>query len=204
MVCIKKIGWALFALSLFAVASHGETTFGKTVFPLRFYSIADPADSVAQLETWNLLVKYKLFATGLSDGTGLVFSGQNIFITDTVGYSGSAKGNFQMGGNSNHALGGPVLFGGKFQNNTGGDTLMTGPVRFEGSFAPSLEGRESNTFRGNYCLDGGSNENVQAGLSNGGGKILSAAECANGDIVPLVEATLDVPEIDRDFLNTVS
>ena len=204
MVCIKKIGWALLALSLFAVASHGETTFGKTVFPLRFYSIADPADSVAQLETWNLLVKYKLFATGLSDGTGLVFLGQNIFITDTVGYSGSAKGNFQMGGNSNHALGGPVLFGGKFQNNTGGDTLMTGPVRFEGSFAPSFDGRESNTFRGNYCLDGGWNENVQAGLSNGGGKILSAAECANGDIVPLVEATLDVPEIDRDFLNTVS
>ncbi len=203
MVCNKKIGWVLLALSLFAGASHGETTFGKTVFPLRFYSIANPADSVAQLETWNLLVKYKLFATGLSDGTGLVFKGQNIFITDTVGYSGSATGNFQMGGNSNHVLGGPVLFGGNFQNNTGGDTLMTGPVRFKGLFAPSFDGRGSNTFRGNYCLDGGANGNAQAGLSNGGGKVLSDAECANGDIVPLVEATLDVPEIDRDFLKTV-
>ncbi len=203
MVSIKKFGWAFFALSLFAVSGWSETTFGKTVFPLRFYSVANPADSVEQLETWNLLVKYKLFATGLSDGTGLVFSGQNIFITDTVGYSGSATGNFRMGGNSNHALGGPVLFGGSFQNNTGGDTLMTGPVRFKGSFAPSFDGNGSNVFRGNYCFDGGSNENTSAGLANGNGKVLSDAECASGDIVPLVETTLDVPEIDRDFLKTV-
>lgn len=203
MASIKKFGWAFFALSLFAVSGWSKTTFGKTVFPLRFYSIANPADSAEQLETWNLLVKYKLFATGLSDGTGLVFLGQNVFITDTVGYSGSATGNFRMGGNSNHALGGPVLFGGSFQNNTGGDTLMTGPVRFKGLFAPSFDGRGSNSFRGNYCLDGGSNENAQAGLSNGNGKVLSDAECASGDIVPLVETTLDVPEIDRDFLKTV-
>lgn len=203
MASIKKFGWAFFALSLFAVFGWSETTFGKTVFPLRFYSIANPADSAEQLETWNLLVKYKLFATGLSDGTGLVFKGQNIFITDTVGYSGSATGNFRMGGNSNHALGGPVLFGGSFQNETGRDTLMTGPVRFKGSFAPSSNGKGSNRFRGNYCLDGGFNENAQAGLANGNGKVLTAAECANGDIVPLVETTLDVPEIDRDFLKTV-
>ena len=203
MASIKKFGWAFFALSLFAVSGWSETTFGKTVFPLRFYSIANPADSAEQLETWNLLVKYKLFATGLSDGTGLVFKGQNIFITDTVGYSGSATGNFRMGGNSNHALGGPVLFGGSFQNETGRDTLMTGPVRFKGSFAPSSNGKGSNRFRGNYCLDGGFNENAQAGLANGNGKVLTAAECANGDIVPLVETTLDVPEIDRDFLKTV-
>ena len=203
MASIKKFGWAFFALSLFAVSGWSETTFGKTVFPLRFYSVSNPADSAEQLETWNLLVKYKLFATGLSDGTGLVFKGQNIFITDTVGYSGSATGNFIMGGNSNHALGGPVLFGGSFQNNTGGDTLMTGPVRFKGSFAPSFDGKGSNSFRGNYCLDGGSNENAREGFANGNGKVLSDAECANGDIVPLVETALDVPEIDRDFLKTV-
>lgn len=208
MVKIKKLGWAFFALSLFAVSGWSETTFGKTVFPLRFYSVANPADSAEQLETWNLLVKYKLFATGLPNSTGdtitgLVFKGQNIFITDTVGYSGSATGNFSMGGNSNHALGGPVLFGGSFQNNTGGDTLMTGPVRFKGSFAPSFEGKNSTVFRGDYCLDGGFNENAEAGLAKGNGKVLSDAECANGDIVPLVETTLDVPEIDRDFLTTV-
>ena len=203
MVGLKKFGWAFVASSLFAVCGWGETTFGKTIFPLRFYSAANPADSAEQLETWNLLVKYKLFATGLSDGTGLVFSGQNIFVTDTVGYSGSAKGNFKMGGNTRHSLGGPVLFGGKFQNGDGSDTLMTGPVRFLGAFDVSSNGKENNVFRGNYCLDGGMNVNAEGGISRGGGTVLGASECVTGDIVPLVETSLDVPEIDRDFLKTV-
>ena len=203
MVLVKKIGWIFFALGLFAVAGRCETTYGKTVFPLRFYSVSTPADTALQLETWNLLVKYKLFATGLSDGTGITFKGQNVFITDTVGYSGSATGNFRMGGNSNHALGGPVLFGGSFQNETGADTLMTGPVRFLGAFSPNANGQGSNYFRGNYCFDGGKGSYAEGGLNNGGGVTLSDAECATGDIVPLVETTLDVPQIDTDFATTI-
>lgn len=199
----KKLGRIFGILGLVAAAAWGETTFGKTIYPFRFYSVEDPADTASQLETWNLLVKYKLFARGASDGSGIVFAGQNIFITDTVGYTGSATGNFQMGGNMNHSLGGPVLFGGNFSNGDGNDTLITGPVRFLGNFAPSQNSQNSNVFRGDYCLDGGKNAYTDAGIVKGKGTVLSEAECKTEDKVPFVDTLLDVPEIDSAYLKTV-
>ena len=195
---VKKT-WKIWVLGLVLLVcgANAETTFGKTIFPLRFYSVKNPGDSALQLDAWNLLVKYKLFARGVN-GDGIIFKGQNVFITDSVGYSGSATGNFKMGGNTRHFLGGPALFGGFFSNGDGSDTL-TGPVRFLKSFDVSPNGREQNAFYGNLCLDGGYNSNTEAGLK---GKILSAAECQSTDLVPAVDTTLDVPTLDSNVQKT--
>ncbi|MGM9983413.1 MAG: cadherin repeat domain-containing protein [Fibrobacter intestinalis] len=193
----KKWKFLVLGLALLVCGASAETTFGKTIFPLRFYSVKNPGDSALQLDAWNLLVKYKLFARGVN-GDGIIFKGQNVFITDSVGYSGSATGNFKMGGNTRHFLGGPALFGGFFSNGDGSDTL-TGPVRFLKSFDVSPNGREQNAFYGNLCLDGGYNSNTEAGLK---GKILSAAECQSTDLVPAVDTTLDVPTLDSNVQKT--
>lgn len=118
------------ALVVGAVCSSfaGEPTYSVDVYPFTF----GLSDTTQELEHWNRLMKYKLFATGLNDGTGIEFIGQSIFITDSVGYVGSAKGNFKMGGNTNHAIGGPILFGGSFLNGDGQDSILTGPTRFKG------------------------------------------------------------------------
>ncbi len=196
---IWHLGWILLGLTVFAANSWGETTYEKTIWPLKFSDI-DISEKDAQVEKWNLLLKYKLFATGLSDGTGITFKGQNIFITDEVGYSGSATGNFKMGGNTRHKLGGPVLFGGKFVNGDGVDTISTGPTRFLGYFSPSSNGRESNFFGGYFCLDGSYNsENTSPGMTAGVGIILSADKCATEEYVPFVDKTLDVPVLSSDY-----
>ena len=182
------------ALVVGAVCSSfaGEPTYSVDVYPFSFGAM----DTTTQLEHWNRLMKYKLFATGLNDGTGIEFVGQSIFITDSVGYVGSAKGNFKMGGNTNHAIGGPILFGGSFLNGDGQDSILTGPTRFKGRFNPSSNGSGSNYFAGNYCFDGGYNENTNAGITKGNGSILDAAACASTDLVYAVDEDLDVPTPD--------
>ncbi len=211
-----------FALQAAVVAVFGCTSvvmgssYNATVYPLMFNGIS-VKDSVAQIEDWTLLIKYKLFATGLSDGTGVDFKGQSIFISDTVGYTGSATGNLRFV-NDKHVLGGPVLFGGSFLNNTGLDTLMTGPVRFLKYFqVKSQQDPEhpyTNTFAGKYCLMGGygdssliqskyENHAVYA-IKNGNGTLLSESDCATDKEVPLVETTLDVPLLDPAVADTVT
>ena len=187
-------GWLLVTL-LFAQSAWGESSFRKTIWPLKFENI-DLSETENQEETWNLLLKYKLFARGLSDGTGIVFAGQEIFITDEVGYSGSATGNFKMGGNSKHRLGGPLLFGGEFINETGEDTISTGPTRFLGAFSPKANGKEKNAFKGKFCFDGGFDAtNTAAGMK---GEILDETACESDEVVPFVDITLDVPILSED------
>ncbi len=187
-------GWLLVTL-FFAQSAWGESSFRKTIWPLKFANI-DLSETKNQEETWNLLLKYKLFARGLSDGTGISFEGQEIFITDEVGYSGSATGNFKMGGDLKHRLGGPLLFGGRFINATGWDTISTGPTRFLGEFSPSNNGKENNVFKGKFCFDGGYDvTNTTAGMK---GEILDAAACESDEFVPFVDVTLDVPILSED------
>lgn len=214
-----KLRFALQAMvvAVFACASAVMgSSYNATVYPLMFNGIA-VEDSVAQIEDWTLLIKYKLFATGLSDGTGVDFKGQSIFISDTVGYTGSATGNLIFR-NDKHVLGGPMLFGGTFLNNTGLDTLMTGPVRFLKYFqVKSQQDPEhlyTNTFSGKYCLMGGYGDSslIQSkyenhaiyAIKNGNGTLLSEAECATDKDVPFVETTLDVPMLDPAVADTVT
>lgn len=171
-----------------------DATYGVDVYPFYFTNI-DKSDTNSQLETWGKLMKYKLFATGDESGRGITFAGQNIKITDEVGYVGSATGNLTMS-NTQHVIGGPLMFGGSFENGDGSDTIITGPTRFLKGFNPTFNSKTKNYFVGNFCFDGGYNENTQYGVDLAKGKILSSSECATFDKVYAVETTLDVPKID--------
>ena len=181
----------------------GEPTYEIDVYPLTFShgdTIYTPAE---QLDMWNHLMKYKLFATGIENSTGITFNGQSIYITDSIGYVGSAKGNFTMV-NTNHSIGGPVLFGGTFVNGDGTDSILTGPTRFEKNFSPTFNSKDKNYFAGNYCFDGGYNAaNTTPGITRGGGTILDATACQSTDVVYAIDSTLFIPTLSVDWPTTL-
>lgn len=182
--------WVLLTAAIATMAA--DASYSVDVYPFTFGS----QDTTAQLKLWNRLMKYKLFATGISDGSGITFIGQNIHITDIHGYVGSATGNFRMGGNSNHSIGGPVLFGGSFINDTGTDSILTGPTRFLKYFEPTFNSKGSNYFAGLYCFDAGYNSEYTApGMANGMGTILPNAACSDTSAVYAVDTDLDVPSL---------
>ena len=169
-----------------------EPTYDNDVYPLQFNAKADGQTDSAwkyqQLEKWNRLMKYKLFAAG-TRGIELM---QNVSITDSIGYVGSALGGLKMQ-NDHHNLGGPILFGGGFTAGTGGDAFLTGPTRFKGSFQP---GANTNIFNGSYCLDGGGNSSA---VTNVGGVVLSSTECQSTDVVYAVDEDLTIPTLIVDW-----
>lgn len=206
-VCKKILTGLALVVGLVSVAGAAEATYENDVYPLVFGTTTFTAEQLqdptltdddlvafkdAQLKMWKRLMKYKLFATGSEGGTG-IFMQSNAFITDSVGYVGSAKGNLETR-NTGHALGGPILFGGSFKNESGYDSLLTGPVRFLKNFGTTNQGTTNNYFAGNYCFDGGYNQaNTQPGLTNGAGNVLSSSDCQSTDVVYAVDTDLDVP-----------
>lgn len=146
-----------------------------------------------QENEWQKLMKYKLWGTGI-DGEGVTFNSQEIFITDSIGYSGSATGDLRMG-NVRHAIGGPLAFGGGFRNGDGEDTLLTGPSHFGGAFniGSNAYGNNNLVFSGVYCSDANGYNNTDRALLKGGGKI----DCNDPDI-PVIDSRLDVPLVDFD------
>ncbi|MCQ2060692.1 MAG: cadherin domain-containing protein [Fibrobacter sp.] len=168
-----------------------EPTYSVDVYPLTFGS---SYDTTTQLNMWNRLMKYKLFATGTEGGYGITIMG-NVSITDSVGYIGSAKGGLSES-NQTHSLGGPMLFGGSFKSGDGGDSFLTGPTRFKGYFNVSGNGAGSNSFYGNYCLESGYSGYTTTGVNSAGGRILTEAECESTDLVYAVDEDLDVPWLD--------
>ena len=177
-----------------------EPTYEIDVKPFKFNAKANgQTDSDwqdQQLEKWKRLMKYKLFATGVSS-EGINFVGQNIHITDSVGYVGSATGNFKMGGNSNHSIGGPLMFGGSFSNETGTDSILTGPTRFNGTFNASNNGAGNNYFAGKNCASS-YNGYTSTGVSNAHGSISTsnAGFCTDTKQVYAVDSDLDIPTPD--------
>lgn len=124
------------SLTLLLAASSIALAANVPVAPFTF----DGNDSTK----WDQLMKYKLWAYG--NITML----DDVHITDTVGYIGSATGNLKFQ-NNGHELGGPLLFGGNYIGNTGSDIIMTGPVRFNGSFSIG-QNYEKDYFHGKYCV----------------------------------------------------
>ena len=124
------------SLTLLLAASSIALAANVPVAPFSF----DGDDSTK----WDQLMKYKLWAYG--NITML----DDVHITDTVGYIGSATGNLKFQ-NNGHELGGPLLFGGNYIGNTGSDIIMTGPVRFNGSFSIG-QNYEKDYFHGKYCV----------------------------------------------------
>ena len=144
---------------------------------------------------WQELIKYKLWGTGRSgDPYGVAFIGQDVQITDSVGYSGSATAGFQMK-NIMHSVGGPLAFGGGFSNEDGQDTIMTGPAHFGGDFNVGSNAVSSDkvVLRGTYCVKGNSSS-MANGLAKGGGTLNCSAEN-----IPAIDSTLDVPRVDGSF-----
>jgi hypothetical protein len=95
MLNVKRIWMTFIGLWAASCVWAAESTYSIDVYPLTFGS----QDTTAQLKLWNRLMKYKLFAEGIAhaDGIeGVTFAGQNIHITDEMGYVGSATGDFRL------------------------------------------------------------------------------------------------------------
>ena len=134
-------------------------------------------NSTSDSAKWEQLMKYKLWAYGN------IHMYDDVHITDTVGFIGSAKGNLNYT-NNNHELGGPLLFGGSYNGNTGGDVIMTGPVHFLGSFNIG-QNPGNDVFNGKYCVG-----SMGAGFGSTRGQ--HSQTC---DGVPAVDSSLRLPTL---------
>lgn len=119
--CEYKFALGFWALCLFAAVN----VFAVPIEPFYFQGATD------QEATWDDLMKYKLWGTGRGD-YGVAFVGQDVQITDSNGYSGSATAGLLMK-NIMHSIGGPLAFAGNFKNEDGQDTICSGPSHFGGS-----------------------------------------------------------------------
>ena len=101
---------------------------------------------------WNRLMKYKLWGTD-----SIVFNKHGFRISETNGYTGTAKGNVIFN-NGNHTLGGPIISGGNLQisypnMSTDNDSLLKGPVRAEWLILPQWYKAVNVRYEGVYCFE---------------------------------------------------
>ena len=193
-------GMALFILfALFAanIAAASE------ISPFYFEYISKTDDAKQEAE-WQKLIKYKLWGTGTSvtidfnnqpksiiEGVG--FYNQNIYVDDSVGYSGSAKGSFTMR-NVNHSIGGPLAFKGGFYGHNGNDTILSGPGHFGETVGLSSNGAGKVVWRGTVCSDINDYINTEEAFSKGHATV----DC-NSSSLPKIDGNLDVPKVDWDY-----
>ncbi|MBQ3716426.1 MAG: cadherin repeat domain-containing protein [Fibrobacter sp.] len=160
------------SLTMLLAASSIAAFAAVPVAPLTF-----GGNSTSDSAKWEQLMKYKLWAYGN------IHMYDDVHITDTVGFIGSAKGNLNYT-NNNHELGGPLLFGGSYNGNTGGDVIMTGPVHFLGSFNIG-QNPGNDVFNGKYCVG-----SMGAGFGSTRGQ--HSQTC---DGVPAVDSSLRLPTL---------
>ena len=160
------------SLTMLLAASVIALAASVPVAPLTF-----GGSSTSDSAKWEQLMKYKLWAYGN------IHMYDDVHITDTVGFIGSAKGNLNYT-NDNHELGGPLLFGGSYNGNTGGDVIMTGPVHFLGSFNIG-QNPGNDVFNGKFCVG-----SMGAGFGSTRGQ--HSQTC---DGVPAVDSSLRLPTL---------
>lgn len=179
----------LFLLCLFMACS----AIASEISPFYFSRIS-ATDDEGQYNEWQRLIKYKLWGTGVND-EGIVFNNQDIHISDSVGYSGSATGSFIIR-NDKHSIGGPLAFGGWFSNNTGEDSILTGPSHFGKDISIETNAYNNNNVAwfGSVCSDKNSYKSFDKALARGKGTI----DCSPS-AVPEIDSTLDVPQVDWDY-----
>lgn len=182
--CEFKFALEFLALSLLAAVN----VFAVPIEPFYFENAVD------QEATWDDLMKYKLWGTGLN-GDGVRFSNNKVFINDSNGYSGSATGGLAFE-NNDHSLGGPLAFGGGFSNQTGGDNILNGPSHFGGrislNFNASAPGKV--TWNGPVCSDVNGFDNFD-NVRTSEGRV--PEKTCDSEKVPAIDKTLDVPKVNH-------
>lgn len=182
--CEFKLALEFLALSLLAAVN----VFAVPIEPFYFENAVD------QEATWDDLMKYKLWGTGLN-GDGVRFSNNKVFINDSNGYSGSATGGLAFE-NNDHSLGGPLAFGGGFSNQTGGDNILNGPSHFGGrislNFNASAPGKV--TWNGPVCSDVNGFDNFD-NVRTSEGRV--PEKTCDSEKVPAIDKTLDVPKVNH-------
>ena len=183
---------AFFSLALFILFALFAANFAvaSEISPFYFSKISKTDDAKQEAE-WQKLIKYKLWGTGVN-GEGVVFSNNDVFITDSVGYSGSASGGLSFS-NDFHSLGGPLAFGGGFKIHNGRDTILTGPSIFGGriSVGQNAQNERNYVWHGLVC----SNDYGDLDLS-----IVPASRRTCSDTsLPKIDSELDVPLVDWEY-----
>ena len=181
------LGKALFILFALLAAN---LAVASEISPFYFEYISKTDDAKQEAE-WQKLIKYKLWGTGVN-GEGVVFSNSEVFITDSIGYSGSATGGLSFT-NDLHSLGGPLAFGGGFRIDNGRDTILTGPSIFGGRFSAgqNAQNQKNYVWNGFVC----SNDYGDLDLS-----IVPASRRTCSDTsLPKIDASLDVPVVDWSY-----
>lgn len=188
--CEFKFALEFLALSLLAAVN----LFAVPIEPFYFDNAVD------QEETWDDLMKYKLWGTGhdttiMENGQpvpftyGVWFSNNKVFITDSMGHSGSARGSLVFA-NEAHSIGGPLAFGGGFYNGTGQDTVLSGPSRFGGTISLGQNAYNSRNvvWRGPVCAK--AYERFDR---------VGANQTCSDTSLPAIDADLDVPKVKSGF-----
>ena len=182
--CEFKFALEFLALSLLAAVN----LFAVPIEPFYFDGAVD------QEATWDDLMKYKLWGTGIS-GEGVVFSNNKVFINDSNGYSGSATGGLSFT-NEAHSLGGPLAFGGGFSTGTGGDSILNGPSHFGGrislTFNSSALGKV--IWNGPICSDVNGFDYFD-NVRTSEGRV--PEKTCDSEKVPAIDKTLDVPKVNH-------
>ena len=167
---MKKLFLLLLTIATFAI--------GADVKPFTF---AEPVgqDSASQQETYNYLLKYKLF------GRDYITIGNDVVIQDKSGWNGTAG---YMTANARLTLGGPTLVAGDI---TYGDqpTLTSGPVRANTYTYGNQNGA---CINGYVCLDDLSNSKVNHCSTD---SVFSSTEQICKDEVPPAPTGLSIPTI---------
>ncbi|MCQ2054595.1 MAG: cadherin repeat domain-containing protein [Fibrobacter sp.] len=175
--------------------------FAAPSWPMYFSNVT-MTDSATMQETWNTLTKYKVFGEDF-----IRFEGQKVFIRDTVGWFGTAKGDFETK-NPWHVVGGPIVIGGniRFTSGDGSDSLLKGPIRVLGSVTMENHGNPD-AFDGDACVQNKVNDYFLTELRSGkayvgnysGTKVVeNYGDCPSS--VPEVDGNLEAPRlVDGEF-----
>lgn len=167
---MKKLFLILLTIATFAL--------GADVKPFTF---AEPVgqDSASQQETYNYLLKYKLF------GRDYITIGNDVVIQDKSGWNGTAG---YMTANARLTLGGPTLVAGDI---TYGDqpTLTSGPVRAN---TYTFGNQNGACINGYVCLNDLSNSKVNHCSTD---SVFSSTEQICKDEVPPAPTELSIPTI---------
>lgn len=165
---LSTVLFTIFLLGAFASSFAVDAlNYADNISPLTF-----GGDAKSDSTKWAQLKKYKLWATGESGNPAITIEG-NGYIHDSIGYTGSAKGDLNFI-NDHHYLGGPILIAGSFNPNngvsasTGPDSIFSNDAYFGGSFTVGYNNGGENEYRGNFHVKG----DYPNGLSTGdiGGK----------------------------------